>query len=670
MPCHRSFSLAAIGIIVILLLRFLDSPKFVEQTTSSKIAGFSSLEWIPRPKLITADNLRLSINTGTQEPPAQNVKSWVSSWYSGWKWLNPFSSIILEEERTGLPPLRKRQVVYTFHQPKPDRSSEEQEADHELLLTWRRAWYAKGFEPVVLIASDGRINPLYKEVARAKLDPELELEFLKWLAWGHMGTGILVDWRCVPMARYDDDFFSELRRGVDESRLIRIDKLGPAFFAGGKDRINDAIRQAIKNVRNSSTSTVARKDANGKPKSILDFIPQELFSIERTTSLAYYGTSTVESMYPALAEQRPESTAVRQLLLAEVINSHLHNTFLDGFQSGIAVLKPFPNHTTALVEPAMNLAKTLATCPRTVLPLSCPPSHPACSPCASRSNRSLITILDSFDNSSDHFTISLVPHPYTLLALFRGSDHITTRYIRRETPRDPWLHEVTKSLLGPERGSASRLEALKDAVAGEAASRTLWLTLESLLVTGRRQSPTFLDDLEWKFGFKLPRDDEIPETAAQAKVQNSSLQREKELISKTLEATRIKTSNRIGIQGIAEAWNMADTEIWQFVRAFWYVFSVGLYPYRADMILGNAAFWNGSNGRNGRRILLMSELCCSNAGMPQVSEVWLIWSKCLANQSVLTVLGARVLEYQYGLDSWRRFSIRAAIHGLLFAWTL
>lgn len=213
-------------------------------------------------------------------------------------------------------------------------------------------------------------------------------------------------------------------------------------------------------------------------------------------------------------------------------------------------------------------------------------------------------------------------------------------------------------------------EALKDAVAGEAASRTLWLTLESLLVTGRRQSPTFLDDLEWKFGFKLPRDDEIPETAAQAKVQNSSLQREKELISKTLEATRIKTSNRIGIQGIAEAWNMADTEIWQFVRAFWYVFSVGLYPYRADMILGNAAFWNGSNGRNGRRILLMSELCCSNAGMPQVSEVWLIWSKCLANQSVLTVLGARVLEYQYGLDSWRRFSIRAAIHGLLFAWTL
>lgn len=571
---HRSSSLAIIGLIVVLLLLFLDSPDSVQQTPFSKTASLRPSEWIPRPKLPTVDNLRLVISTGARETLAQNSNSGVSNSYSHWKWLNPFSpSITPEEEQTAIPPSPKRQVVYTFYQPDSERNSEEREADDELLLTWRRAWYAKGFQPVVLVASEARINPLYQEVARAKLDPALESDFLKWLAWGHMGTGLLVDWRCVPMARYDDDFLSNLRRGVDESRLTCIDKLGTAFFAGGKDRINEAIREAIKNVRNDSGNKAASKGVDGKPKSILDFIPAELLSVNKTTSLAYYGTDTIESMYPALAERHPESTATRHLLLAELINAHLHNTFLDGFQSGFTVLKPFPDNTTALVEPAMHLAKTLAKCPRSVLPQSCPPFYPSCQPCTSRSKKSPITVAPSFIDSDDHYTIGVVPHPYTLLVLLRGSNHVTTRYIRRETPRDPWLHEVTKDLLEPERGSASRVMALRDAVAGEVAfSRTFWMTLEDLPETGMELPSTFLDDLKWRLGFRLPRDDETPESMVQAKVQDASLQTANELIGKALETTRVKTSNRIGIRGIAEAWNLMDTKIWRLVRAFWYVY--------------------------------------------------------------------------------------------------
>ncbi|KAL1969507.1 hypothetical protein VTN77DRAFT_8945 [Rasamsonia byssochlamydoides] len=569
---HRSTTLFAIIVFVALLL-FIFSSSSVD---SSDRVAYGPARYVPRPKLPSLDNFRFPFRPAAHKPPEEkNSTSGESKWYSDWTWLNPFSSsITLDEDRSVLPPLLDRVPVYTYYEPNEKNDDQEQEADSKLLLTWRRAWYAQGFRPVVLSRAEAMNNQYYEVVQRLKMDPALEADFFRWLAWGHMGTGLLADWRCFPMARYDDELLSYLRRGAIPTHITRFEKLDGGLFAGEKSRINDAINEAI-------------KAANDHAKSIVELIPPDFFKVEQPSALAFYHSSTITTHYPALAEKHVSSTASGRLALTELINAHLHTTFLNGFSSGIAVLKPLPEHTTALVEPALRLAKALIQCPSSMLPTSCPPNRPRCQPCSPSSKPISITQPPAFKNTTNLFTIGTVPHPYTLITLQRGSDDVTTRYIRRETERDPWLTEVTKDLLGRERGAPSRVVVFKEVVAGDAASaRSLWMTVETLPAQpGEDLPPELLDELEWQFGFAIPRDVSMKAKAAEdkkpdenkpgeakpndaTKPRSEAVQREYTLIEKAREVLRSKESNRVGIREVAEAWNLADTEVWRFVRAY------------------------------------------------------------------------------------------------------
>ena len=504
-----------------------------------------------------------------------------SKWYSDWKWLNPFSSsITLDEDRSVLPPLRERPPVYTFYDSLEKKEKDVKEADKALLKAWRRAWYAQGFRPVVLGPAEAKNNRLYERFERQGLNKELEEEVMAWLAWGTMRTGVLVDWQTFPMGAYDDPLLVYLRRGGVPTHITRLEDMGSALFSGVQDNVNEAVKLAFDNEKRMK-----------EVKSIVDAIPQETFHVETSSSIAFYDPRTVSDLYPTIANTISESLSAGRHALLALINSHLHNTFQNTFSTGIVVLKPFPQHTTALVNPGARLATLLSECSQSPVPKSCPPNRPKCKPCKAGQTMK-ITYADAYKNQSTTYSIGTVPHPYTFISLQKGDDNVTTPYIRRETGRDRWIVESTKNVLGEERGAPSRIVAFKDIVAGDyGVARGLWFTVETLPAKPEEQSlPTaMIDDLDWHFGFVIPRrtEEERIHEQKQAEKMEDSKGEDKDKDEKKVENKRDeKTQNefdlidkarkllnsqdkKIGvIRDVAEKWNLADTEIWRFVKAY------------------------------------------------------------------------------------------------------
>ncbi|EQL35684.1 hypothetical protein BDFG_02625 [Blastomyces dermatitidis ATCC 26199] len=540
---------------------------YVEKVPRPSLPNIPKFPKLPSlPDLPDLNNLRLSFSPPTHKPPEQtNSTSGESKWFSDWKWLNPFSSLVtLDENRSVLPPLASRRPVFTYYNTKSRKQKGEAEADRQLLLTWRRAWWAKGFHPIVLGPSEAMNNPRYQAVKAKELGPELEEDFMKWLAWGSIDTGILVDWKCFPMAEYDDSLFASLRRGTAPEYITRLENLGTCLFSGERGRVNDAIEAALerKNL----------KDATD----MIDVVPDTLFRVEKSTSLAYYEPGLVARRYSPISEKINENPAVGKLALVDLINLHLQTTFQNTFDSGISVMKPFPEITSVLVNPAVKLAGLLTQCAPSIIQVTCPPNNLACTPCAK--NALKILQPSGYINNSAVYTIGVLPHPYTLLSLHRGSDNITVSYIRRETDRDTWLIEATKMLLGTSVDGYSRVVPFKSIVAGRhGISRSLWFTVESFPANSKESTlpSETIDDLDWHFGFRIPRETPREKDSPQKTLMEDfpggdeiKIKTEFDLIGKARRVLKSSKKEDKMIRSVSEAWNLADTEVWRFVRAF------------------------------------------------------------------------------------------------------
>ncbi|KAK4555579.1 hypothetical protein LTR86_007332 [Recurvomyces mirabilis] len=533
----------------------------------------------------------------TPPPEQTNSSSGEARWYADFKWRNPFSSsTTLDEERAVLPPLAERPRVYTYFDSAGRRKDEKsKEAEQELLQVWRRAWWAQGFKPVVLGKAEAMNNPLYRAVQGLELEEEMETEMMRWLAWGNMGTGILANWLALPMAAYDDSMLSFLRRG-EYPLLTRYEGLGTGLFVGNKISIEKTLKEAIANPQINTT------------KSLIETASLGTFLIEdKHAAIAFYSTSTLKEKYPLLKTKLEQTTTIPDALtlLPRLINAHLHSTWQNTFSSGISVLKPAPEHTTTLLLPAVELAQNLSQCADSPIPASCPPNRPKCKPCVSSSHLP-ITVQTVFRNTTTLFTIGTVPHPYTLLSLLHSRDDLNVKFIRRETDRDLWTLAATKELIGNGQSSFFRLPALKDAVASEfGRARSLWFTAER---PPRSDSEKDLEELDWWFGFEIPRhplDDgksvtPVPgperrppppkdEFGDSPPPSDADLLKEKALFEKSLmfmqRAGRGGAGAGVGgakggrkkgagekdlvrTRDMVEAWNLADTEIWKFVRAW------------------------------------------------------------------------------------------------------
>ncbi|KAJ2906930.1 hypothetical protein MKZ38_009793 [Zalerion maritima] len=507
--------------------------------------------------------------TPVHAPPRQaNDTYHGSSWYSDYMGLlMPFSSsVTLDENRSLLPPYQNRIPIYCYYDSTMTKDKEKKEAESELLLTWRRAWWAQGFKPVILSEAEAVNHPYYQRLRlvstkQYEISPEMKNDVMRWLAFENMKGGVLAHHLVFPIAPYNDPLLSYLRRG-EYPRLTRWENFGDALFAGGKEDVYKAVTELIDN-----SNLQANND-------IIKALPEDAFAVEPSHSaLAFYGPEVL-ALYDTIAE---DTGADRIRKLNRLVNGHLHvawqNTFLE---KGINVLKPKPQHTSEMVAPALQLAQWLGLCPDTPAPQSCPPNMPRCTPCDPLKPLRIVTGNQYRDGASDQYTIATVPHPLTLGLLDGMRENLDIPYIRRKMERDQWLMEAIIE------GSAHKLIKFKEGIAkDEYRGRSLWLEAEKGEPNSKSTSSLALAlkeqvDIDWYFGFRVPRSATDPSTlhleddARLNGTPPSKEDREKEgdILKRARKMGKSKGEDDRRIRDAMEAWHMQDMEAWRFARAF------------------------------------------------------------------------------------------------------
>ncbi|PSS00540.1 hypothetical protein BD289DRAFT_360925 [Coniella lustricola] len=566
-----SVLLASLAIFAVFSLLFTAPSSISGPTLSSSDHRFSIPVSIPKWKNLPSWN---PFRPPAHAPQRQaNDTDGESHWFSDWRsFAIPFSSsYTLDEDRTLLPIMPKRTEIYCYYETTLEREPAEKEAESELLLSWRRAWWAQGFRPIILSEQEAMNNPKYEELQHMiDINPALRTDVMRWLAWENMGGGLLAHYLAFPMAPHDDPLLTYLRRGEYQG-LTRWEGFGDGLFAGAKQDITLALKSVLGSIKMKTAATFLDSmpsDVNEEKKAFwVDKAPK---------SLAYYSPEVVKTKYAAVASTIATNRAKGLDQLNQLIGSHLHLTWQNNFYKGISVLKPLPKHTTTMIQPAVELANRLQKCTESPMQSSCPPNNPKCAPCVS-SHPLKIASPAIYRNTTGLYTIGTVPHPYTLHTLNEFRDSLDIPWIRRESTRDLWLAEVTKEYLGTGVGGASRVIRFKEAVAAEfAASRSIWLPAEQELP----------DDLDWHFGFEVPLEgldlgtSETPVPGPERRPQPQhdkkdgpvanpdDLKREPLLLSHAREITSATRGKALPVRNAIEAWNLADTEAWKFARAF------------------------------------------------------------------------------------------------------
>jgi len=125
-----------------------------------------------------------------------------------------------------------------------------------------------------------------------------------------------------------------------------------------------------------------------------------------------------------------------------------------------------------------------------------------------------------------------------------------------------------------------RVMTLKEIIASEhAVAHSLWLIAENDMPT----------DMSWYFGFAIPekalddgkaqspvpadrlpkKDDKMPDRSNGPVATEEDLALEPPLLEKARNVVaQTKSSSETRLRASLEAWNMGDTEVWKFVRAF------------------------------------------------------------------------------------------------------
>lgn len=485
-------------------------------------------------------------------------------------WLVPFSDTITKNRSLILlPPSREHPLIYTFYDADGERHEQVKTAESRLLQIWKRAWRRRGFKPVILGRAETVENPLYERLKVVEdQNAKLWHEISRWLAWEQVGAaGALVDWLAVPMGSDDeDDVLAFLRRG-GFTTITTYEGLGSSLLTGAKASIRDTLEGVLDSVNLSNS------------KSLLDVLPSEiLYKKPQPSFLAFYSSTTLATHYESISKTLTVSKAAGLASLAELITSHLHLTFLNTF-SAIEVLTSNTPSPLILAAPALVLANALATCPLSPIPNSCPPNQRTCKPCTpSSSSSSLqpIKFIQSYTNKSTLFTITPVPHPYTLSSLFHPSSILTVSHIRRTPARDPWIRSITPSK--PLSGLYSLLD-LKSTVARETETVTgLWLPAED-------ESAWSNQHIESRLGFEVPgyspckysnRDLTALMAFAQKEGEGDSqlsitqMKGQRDIFMRSRSALGISAKTRredMEVVDAAGSWHLADLEAWGFVTA-------------------------------------------------------------------------------------------------------
>lgn len=587
-PPPRFIALFAVVVFVIANLSFYGPPSKDSIPTYADVKDAVSNPQAHLPDVGDLPAVPKPFGPAAHKPPAQLNSTATSSyraieWLSDFKWRNPFSNAIAyDENRAVLPPIRERPAIYTYYDAPSKQAKDVSEAENRLILAWRRAWWAQGFRPQVLSRAEAMKHPQYQLVQRMKLEPKTEIEIMRWLAWGRMGGGVLVNWLALPMAEWENPMLAFLRR-AEYPKLSRVQSLNNGVFFGEGLAIEAALKkvvnnQLLKNVtaNQEKISQLARKEGGA----VVNLLDQSDVSIDKKANgIAYYTTETISSKYSTVRDKLTNATQAEGLeLLAHLINSHLHLTFQEQHSDGVAIAKPLPEHTTALMWEATQIARNLTQCPTSPMPQSCPPNRSKCSPCNANKPMKLQEFPE-FVNNTKYFTVGTVPHPYTITSLHYTRDELDANFLRTTSQKDLWTKELTRKSLGNEKTESCRVVQFKELVAA-APAHTLWLTAERVTQ----------HDLDWIFGFDLPRESSPtkepsspsdvsqliifprPDPPKPIKGQTTPdehwIKKEEIRLGKARDALKSKDKRMVLTVKAVEDWHLADFEAWKFARAY------------------------------------------------------------------------------------------------------
>src|ERR1700738_438952 len=197
------------------------------------------------------------------------------------------------------------------------------------------------------------------------------------------------------------------------------------------DRVVYGSRQEFQKVIDHvyTESAQFNTDSPAPDRQIFD-TASSLFKVQPAfEGIALYSQLEVAKLYPTLSPS----------LLPTLINAHLHEHFIRT-HSVLTVLDPVDNsRLDPFHQRASVMAKSIAACPVSPLPGSCPPNLPRCKPCKPGTivrSRSLEKI------SQSSFLIAMVPHPYTYLSYVHQKSNLDSPFVRG-TRRDDWVQSVT-----------------------------------------------------------------------------------------------------------------------------------------------------------------------------------------------------------------------------------
>ncbi|KAH0532515.1 hypothetical protein TsFJ059_001198 [Trichoderma semiorbis] len=502
-----------------------------------------------------------------QSPPHQESRE-----YDGSHWLaderglsTPYSSAItLDNERVLLPPLKARRPIYCYYDKTIKKTKDERDAEKELLLTWRRAWWAQGFRPVILGVAEAKSNPNYEQVRKMAASSELREDLMRWLAWDTVNGGILSEFTVLPTVPRQDPLLLLLRQG-EYANLTKWADLDDAFLVGQETDVRLAIQ------------SILLKEGIDKVTSVTTALSDDTITVDKTkTPLAYYSSKVIDKKYAQIIEKENRAETLRNL--NKLINYHLLVAWQNTFPEGIEIVKPHPQHATAMLAGALKLAKSLSSCPASPMPSTCPPNLPHCFPCVA--SPMAVSTPSRLRKSPNIFTIGLVPHPWSFALVDNLRESINVTWIL-DSPRDSWLSAVTLAYLGSGVSSNRRVVRFKELVADEADSiHSLWLSAEN-------EVPS---DMDWYFGFalpeksmsdgksrspvpadRLPKEDEEPDVLNGPVTSDEEVARERAILDRARSVILMNSkslNNGTKVRASLEAWNMADTEAWRFTRAF------------------------------------------------------------------------------------------------------
>jgi hypothetical protein len=268
----------------------------------------------------------------------------------------------------------------------------------------------------------------------------------------------------------------------------------------------------------------------------------------------------IEAFPAGLADYSPETQqknykGLHAADLPDLVNAHLHSTFLSHYPDGIQLLSPFPDKLEALYAPALELANRIAACPtKNPLPESCPPNLQKCTPCK---NPAPITTPIHLSETTKSFTLATIPHPFTTIELTTDgisllNDHQSKsfRFIRRKAVRDKWIKEVTQApFMKTGLGASPRASKIKELVGYQQATKFL-----SIWSTDKEG----FKDAEWTLGF-------VPPTAQELKLK---LKPVKGRTKAKLDNLQRVIAGKGRPVKFVESWNLGDTEVWKFVNAW------------------------------------------------------------------------------------------------------